>query len=176
MPHHCTRPHSDPVRETRHRWGNRGAERGRIYPRPDKVPPVYLRPELQSLLSILRRPLPNTMLSQPGSPAMLGVGEGRTGEERRERVRISPRHTQRREQIPRKPSGWPGPSADCRRWQRAWRLPWRLSESQRLFLLRLWEVKTYLGSSCAQLSLSEGEHTWERGMSAHTESAHMCEL
>lgn len=90
MPHHCTRPHSDPVRETRHRWGNRGAERGRIYPRPDKVPPVYLRPELQSLLSILRRPLPNTMLSQPGSPAMLGVGEGRTGEERRERVRISP--------------------------------------------------------------------------------------
>lgn len=36
---------------------------------------------------------------------------------------------------------------------KAQRLPWRLPESQRLFLLRLLEVETYLGP---RLGLSEG--------------------
>lgn len=88
------------------------------------------------------------LLSQPGNPAMLGGGgEDNQGEPE---VRTPPSSASHHwEQISRKPSGWPGPSTDCRRWHEGPRLPWRLPESQPLFPLRLWEAETYLGSSCA---------------------------
>ena len=117
-----------------------------------------------------REPSLKYPLSHPDSPATLRAGEGRT-EEDGEGVRSPPAQPPIiGNKSPGSPAGGQVPALIAGDGTRTHWLPWRLPESHGLFLLRLWEVETYLGSSCAWLGLSEGEDAWACGTLAHIES------
>lgn len=61
-----------------------GAEKGRIYPKPHKVPVAYLRPELQSRLPSPGEPSFKYSAVPARQPCHAILGAGRGGMERRD--------------------------------------------------------------------------------------------